>query len=148
MRTALLTSAATLLFAGAASAEPFTSTSKSEQGVAVAAPAVGGFLALRAGASKGSLTATFQSGRIEKADFSCIGWFTVGSPQTAVCQAVSGADAYSMRVTCLQPDEKTRTGFCQGVLIGTGGRYAGKTGLFSQMNRPDGTATAQGAWND
>jgi hypothetical protein len=53
-----------------------------------------------------------------------------------------------MRVTCLTPDAATRTGFCQGVLIGTAGRYAGKTGLFSQLNKSDGTATAQGAWND
>lgn len=148
MRTAILITTVALLFAGAAAAEPFTSVSKTESITSARAPAVGGFLALGAGANKGELTATFKSGRVERASFHCLGWSNQGQPQTAVCEAESGADKYSMRVTCLTPDEATRTGFCQGVLIGTGGRYAGKTGLFSQLNKPDGTATAQGVWND
>lgn len=144
-----LAAVATFFFAGAAAAaEPFTSVSRSEPVTSAQAPAVGGFPAFGAGANKGELTATFKSGRIEHASFHCIGWSNQGSPQTAVCEAASGEDKYSMRVSCLTPDLATRTGFCQGVLIGTAGRYAGKTGLFSQLNKPDGTATAEGAWND
>jgi hypothetical protein len=143
-----LAAVAALVFAGTAAAEPFTSVSKSEQVTSAQAPAVGGFLAFGAGANKGELTATFKSGRVERASFHCIGWSIQGQPQTAVCEAENGADKYSMRVSCLTPDAATRTGFCQGVLIGTAGRYAGKTGLFSQLSKPDGTATAQGAWND
>ncbi|WP_309605788.1 hypothetical protein [Phenylobacterium sp.] len=143
-----LAAVVTFFVAGAAAAEPFTSTSKSQPITNARAPAVGGFLALGAGANQGELTATFRSGRVEHASFHCIGWSIQGQPQTAVCEAESGADRYSMRVTCLTPDPATRTGFCQGVLIGTAGRYAGKIGLFSQLNRPDGTATAEGVWND
>jgi hypothetical protein len=143
-----LAAVATFLIAGSAAAEPFTTMSKSESITSAQAPAVGGFPALGAGANKGELTATFKSGRVEHASFHCVGWSNQGQPQTAVCEAESGADKYSMRVTCLTPDAATRTGFCQGVLIGTAGRYAGKTGLFSQLNKSDGTATAQGAWND
>lgn len=143
-----LAAVATFFFAGTAAAEPFSSTSNSESISSARAPAVGGFPALGAGATKGELTATFKSGRVEHARFHCIGWSNQGQPQTAVCEAESGADKYSMRVTCLTPDTATRTGFCQGVLIGMAGRYAGKTGLFSQLNKPDGTATAHGAWND
>ncbi|MFI4966166.1 MAG: hypothetical protein ACHP9T_12455 [Caulobacterales bacterium] len=143
-----LAAVATVFIAGTAAAEPFTSVSKSESITSARAPAVGGFPAFGAGANKGELTATFKGGRVEHASFHCIGWSNQGSPQTAVCEAASGEDKYSMRVNCLTPDPATRTGFCQGVLIGTAGRYAGKTGLFSQLNKPDGTATAEGAWND
>jgi hypothetical protein len=146
--TLKLAAVATFFFAGTAAAEPFTSVSRSESVTSARAPAVGGFPALGAGANKGELTATFKSGRVEHASFHCIGWSNQGSPQTAVCEAASGEDKYSMRVTCLVPDPAIRTGFCQGVLIGAAGRYAGKTGLFSQLNKPDGTATAEGAWND
>ena len=138
----------TFFIAGTAMAEPFTTVSKSESISSARAAAVGGFPALGAGANKGELTATFKSGRVEHASFHCIGWSNQGQPQTAVCEAERGADKYSMRVTCLTPDTATRTGFCQGVLIGSGGRYAGKTGLFSQLNKPDGTAIAEGVWND
>jgi hypothetical protein len=148
MTSALKLAAVAAFFAGTAAAEPFTTVSKSESITSARASAVGGFPALGAGANKGELTATFESGRVEHASFHCIGWSNQGQPQTAVFEAESGADKYSMRVTCLAPEPATRTGFCQGVLIGTAGRYAGKTGLFSQLNKPDGTATAEGAWND
>ena len=143
-----LAAVAAFVFAGSAAAEPFTSVSKSEQISNARAPAVGGFPALGAGANKGEITATFKGGRVEHDTFRCIGWSAQGQPQTAVCEAENGADKFSMRVTCLAPDPATRTGFCQGVLIGTAGRYAGKTGLFSQFSKGDGTATAEGAWTD
>jgi hypothetical protein len=151
MKTAIcLAIAASFAGAGAASAESFVSTSKAEPATAIDVPAVGGQPALRGAHWKGVLTATFKSGRVDKADFSCIGWMTPGAAiaQRAVCDSANGPDKFSMRVDCLAPDQASRTQFCQGVLVGTGGRWAGKTGLFSQIGRQGGEATAQGAWND
>jgi len=57
--------------------------------------------------------------------------------------------AYAVQLSCLVMDPKNPAseGTCWGALIGNSGRYAGKTGSFTQMGT-NASGTGQGAWRD
>jgi hypothetical protein len=150
VETILAALAATCL-ATTAAAEPFTGTYQNGPVTMVMVSAKGE--PAQGGAYwQGSTTAVSKSGATTKSTYTCVGWLTPGqaTTNTAVCNAADNdTDKWSVQILCLVPDitDPSKPGTCWGAMIGTGGKYAGKTGQFVQYGTTV-SGTSQGAWND
>lgn len=129
------------LAAHAAETFTFSSTAKAIDGVRV--PATGPQFA--GGRVFGITTDdAFADGRKETANGKCASWTnppTAQFPQTGVC---TFGDLYSLQFSCAAAEASGEAN-CWGLLIGTGGRYAGKTGVISYRSAQ--VIHGVGQWN-
>jgi hypothetical protein len=87
----------------------------------------------------------FADGHKETAAGKCAGWTNPpGSqfPQTGVC---SFGELYSLQYSCAAGDAPSGEANCWGLLVGTGGRYKGKTGVISYRSAQ--VIHGVGQWN-
>jgi hypothetical protein len=148
---ALVAALAVACVATGAQAESFTGTYNSDPVHLVMVPASQGSPAQGGAAWKGVSTATYKSGATSTSNYSCIGWLTPGQAtnNSAVCEASDNAtDTWSAYILCAaDPTDATKPGTCWGGLVGTGGKYAGRTGQFVQHGTNT-SGTSEGAWNN
>jgi hypothetical protein len=134
-----------------AQAESFTGTYKNDAINLVMVPASQGAPAQGGAAWKGVTTSTTKSGVTTSSNYSCVGWLTPGQGTTnaAACEASDNAtDKWSAYILCAaDPNDANKPSSCWGALVGTGGKYAGKTGQFVQHGT-NASGTSEGAWND
>ncbi|TAL32568.1 MAG: hypothetical protein EPN98_13455 [Phenylobacterium sp.] len=145
-----LTLLSTLAAAAPASAESFTGVFKNDPAIALVMPAVGPNGPIQAGHLKGTATTQTRSGATATSTYECIFWSTPGAetPSAGICQVVeNGKDRLSQQLVCGAPDPKDQVAPCWGAMVGTGGKYVGKVGNFSQMGTLV-AGTLQGAWKD
>jgi hypothetical protein len=142
---------AALATATTASAESFTSTYKNDPVTTILSPGATPMSTMLGAFWKGTTTSVSKSGVTTTASYTCVGWATPGqaTDQNAVCDvAETPADHFTIQLACSYADPKnpTKGAVCWGGLVGTSGKYTGKTGQFAQYG-DNVSGTAQGAWN-
>ena len=142
MKSTLPLAALAASLAAAAQAQTFTSSSTAEPNTVLTMPAVGQAPALRVAHWKGTIAAKFDDG-VRNSTYECVGYPGGTAGQNInVCEGKEGpTNTFAMRISCM-----AGTGACFGSLVGTGGRYAGRTGSFVQTTK-DGKNFSQGSWH-
>jgi hypothetical protein len=139
-RTIAIAAAFAVAASAAEAADKFTSTSQQEPPTLLLMPAVGPTPEARAAYFKGTIAATFADG-VRNSTYECVG-YPGNNANLSICQGKEGENTFSFRVTCPQG-----AGACFGTLMGTGGRYKGRTGSFVQTPAGQGKTESQGSWH-
>jgi hypothetical protein len=143
----------TLCLASAASAESFTTEYTVGPKTVIVSPNPRGGSPLLAGHWSGNAVNTFKSGAVTKSTSDCVAWTTpTALTNSAVLCSVSdnATDTYTMSMVCQDPadvKDPSAARYCWGSLTGTGGKYAGKAGVYSIIGYPR-SGSGQGAWKD
>ena len=138
-----------LLAAPAAQAESFTfkTTGKTIDRVQLPAATQGGRPS-GAGVSAVETDTTYPDGKVLHSSGKCASWILPPDAQfgsNQVCTYTGpGGDAYQVNLTCEAPPQGPN---CWGKLVGTGGRFKGRTGAFTLQSGQNGS-TGAGLWND
>jgi hypothetical protein len=101
-----------------------------------------------AGVSAVETDTTYPDGKVLRSSGKCASWILppgsqFGSNQACTYTGAAG-DAYQVTLTCEAPPQGPN---CWGKLIGTGGRFTGRTGAFTLQSGPNGSV-GTGLWND
>jgi hypothetical protein len=152
-RLALIASLPLLGLAPAAAAEPFVSEYVLGPKTVIVSPNPHGGAPLLAGHWRATAVTTYKSGAVTRSTYECVAWSTPGAQTSsaALCGASDNAvDTYTISLVCQDPadiKDMAAPRYCWGPLTGTGGRYAGKHGVYTIIGFPK-SGSGQGAWAD
>ena len=101
-----------------------------------------------AGVSAVETDTTYVDGKVLHSSGKCASWILppgsqFGSNQVCTYSSPAG-EAYDVQLTCEAPNQGPN---CWGKLVGTGGRFKGRTGAFSLQGGQNGSS-GSGFWND